>query len=113
MKTIKDVAKFVGVSTTTVSRVLNNKKNVSKKVKIKVNDAIKKLHYKRTDSIVMVMALAARQTLLNRLIYTICSSGNSLTGNGMFIVKRHYKTGWVWLVNGTRQVGRGKIPFKV
>jgi len=45
MITIKDVAKEVNVSVTTVSRVLNNKPDVSEDTKRKVEKAIKKLGY--------------------------------------------------------------------
>lgn len=43
--TIKDVAERCGVSVSTVSRVLNNKPDVSAKVKEKVMRAIEELHY--------------------------------------------------------------------
>lgn len=42
---IKDVAKKAGVSITTVSRVLNNHPNVSKKTKTLVNNAMEELNY--------------------------------------------------------------------
>lgn len=43
--TIKDVAKYAGVSIGTVSKVLNNKGYVSAAVKERVRDAIEKLNY--------------------------------------------------------------------
>jgi DNA-binding LacI/PurR family transcriptional regulator len=46
MITINDVAKLSGVTTATVSRVLNGGKNVKKETMEKVLDAIKKLNYK-------------------------------------------------------------------
>jgi len=43
--TIKDVAREVNVSVTTVSRVLNNKPDVSDDTKKKIEEAIDKLGY--------------------------------------------------------------------
>jgi hypothetical protein len=43
--TIKDVARLAGVSTTTVSRVVNNANNVSGKTKARVLNAISSLKY--------------------------------------------------------------------
>lgn len=45
MATIKDVAKEAGVSTATVSRVLNNSSSLSEKTLDKVNKAMKALNY--------------------------------------------------------------------
>ncbi|MQL50442.1 ribose operon transcriptional repressor RbsR [Photorhabdus khanii] len=45
MATMKDVARFAGVSTSTVSHVINNNRYVSDGVKKKVNDAIEQLNY--------------------------------------------------------------------
>lgn len=45
MSSIEDVAKLVGVSTTTVSRALNNKSYVSEKTKLKIEKAVKELNY--------------------------------------------------------------------
>lgn len=45
MITIKDIAREVNVSVSTISRVLNNKPDVSEETKIKVEKAIKKLGY--------------------------------------------------------------------
>ena len=44
--TIKDVAKECGVSTQTVSRVINESRNVSEKTRKIVEDKIKELGYK-------------------------------------------------------------------
>lgn len=49
MPTIKDVAEKAGITVTTVSRVMNNKKNVSAKTKKKVLDAIKELNYQPNE----------------------------------------------------------------
>lgn len=43
---IKDIAKYTGVSTSTVSRVINNNGRFSEETKIKVLDAIEKLGYR-------------------------------------------------------------------
>lgn len=48
--TIKDVAKHVGVSITTVSRVLNNHPDVRESVRAKVLQAIRDLHYVPNNS---------------------------------------------------------------
>lgn len=45
MARIKDVAKLAGVSTSTVSLVLNNKGYVSAATRAKVEAAVKELHY--------------------------------------------------------------------
>jgi LacI family sucrose operon transcriptional repressor len=42
---LEDVAKFAGVSPTTVSRVLNNRGSISQKTRDKVNEAIEELGY--------------------------------------------------------------------
>ena len=45
MATIRDVAKYAGVSTATVSRVLNKKDVVSEETLQKVTEAVEKLSY--------------------------------------------------------------------
>ncbi|MQS76717.1 LacI family transcriptional regulator [Lactobacillus halodurans] len=45
MSSIEDVAKLAGVSTTTVSRALNNKSYVSEKTKLKIEKVVKELNY--------------------------------------------------------------------
>ena len=49
MSTIRDVAKYAGVSIATVSRILNNDEyfGVTRKTKQKVLEAVKKLNYKK------------------------------------------------------------------
>lgn len=49
MTTIKDVAKLAGVSTATVSRVMNGSGYVNPSTKEKVKDAIKELDYRPND----------------------------------------------------------------
>ena len=48
--TIRDVAEYCGVSISTVSRVLNNRPDVSSKVRKKVLDAVEYLHYVPNNS---------------------------------------------------------------
>lgn len=45
MVSIKDVAKQAGVAISTVSKVLNHYPNVSEETKVKVNQAVKELHF--------------------------------------------------------------------
>jgi LacI family transcriptional regulator len=47
MATMKEVAKLAGVSVATVSRVLNNKPNVSPELRSKVLEAVQELNYQR------------------------------------------------------------------
>ncbi|MCL2232399.1 MAG: LacI family DNA-binding transcriptional regulator [Treponema sp.] len=49
MPTIKDVAEMAGVTVTTVSRMLNNKVNVSDTTKAKINEAMRALNYKPNE----------------------------------------------------------------
>ena len=46
MTTVKDVAKLAGVSTATVSRVVNNSGLVNKETLNKVKSAMKQLNYR-------------------------------------------------------------------
>jgi LacI family sucrose operon transcriptional repressor len=57
MTTLRDVAVYVGVSTATVSRVLNGTGSISKKTKQKVYEAIRELNYIPND---MARSLACR-----------------------------------------------------
>lgn len=50
MANIREVAKLAGVSTSTVSLVLNNKKNVSQSMKQRVIEAAVRLGYQRNDT---------------------------------------------------------------
>ncbi|MDI6936619.1 LacI family DNA-binding transcriptional regulator, partial [Serratia sp. Se-PFBMAAmG] len=45
MATMKDVARLAGVSTSTVSHVINNNRFVSEQVREKVDQAIRELNY--------------------------------------------------------------------
>lgn len=76
--TIKDVAKYAGVSITTVSRVLNNHPDVRESVRETVMQAIRELHYvpnnsardlgkSQTDTIGVVLRGAANPFLISVL----------------------------------------------
>lgn len=60
--TIKDVAREVNVSVTTVSRVLNNKPDVSEETRKRVKEAIKKLGY-NPDNIARGLVLRKTNTI--------------------------------------------------
>ena len=49
MSTLKDVAERAGVTVTTVSRMLNNRTQVSKKTRDKINQAFKELDYQPNE----------------------------------------------------------------
>ena len=50
MATLKDVAKEAGLTTSTVSRVLNNRGYISDNARKKVDDAMKKLNYQPNEA---------------------------------------------------------------
>ncbi|MDN5341145.1 MAG: hypothetical protein PWP28_20 [Oceanotoga sp.] len=49
MTTLRDISKYSGISITTISRVLNGKKNVSEETRKKVLKILKEFGYTRTD----------------------------------------------------------------
>jgi len=65
MTTMKDVAKLAGVSVATVSRVLNNKPNVSPELRSKVLEAVEELNYRRDR---VARSLRAKTSLIIGLI---------------------------------------------
>ncbi len=72
MATMKDVARLAGVSTSTVSHVINNNRYVSEKIKKRVNAAIEELNY--TPS-ALARSLKIKQTKTIGMLVT--SSDNS------------------------------------
>ncbi len=70
MPSIKDVAKHAGVSTTTVSRVMNDFPSISKSTRKKVLDSIRALDY-HPDSI--ARSLSKKQSLIIGVIFPDCS----------------------------------------
>ncbi|MDX7999789.1 ribose operon transcriptional repressor RbsR [Xenorhabdus sp. Reich] len=75
MATMKDVARLAGVSTSTVSHVINNNRYVSEKIKKRVNAAIEELNY--TPS-ALARSLKIKQTKTIGMLVT--SSDNSFYG---------------------------------
>ncbi|WP_426578288.1 ribose operon transcriptional repressor RbsR [Xenorhabdus stockiae] len=75
MATMKDVARIAGVSTSTVSHVINGNRYVSERVKMKVHAAINELNY--TPSVLSVLAknLKTKQTKTIGMLVT--TSDNS------------------------------------
>lgn len=87
MVTIADVAKLAGLSTGTVSRVMNGSENVSSEARSKVNDAVKELGYKpniqarslrrqRTDTIALAIPELTNDfwTSIARGVQDVCQS---------------------------------------
>jgi DNA-binding LacI/PurR family transcriptional regulator len=80
MSSIKDVARFVGCSTSTISRVLNNRDAVDPKTRQKVLDAIDKLGYKPN---LVAQGLRVRKGNLIGLVVP-----NTLTHSFNFLIYR-------------------------
>ena len=76
MSTIQDVAKFAGVSTATVSRVLNGYEHVSPAVLEKVAGAIEHLGYEPNQ-----MAKSLRTLKTSRIVVTVPNIANSFFSN--------------------------------
>lgn len=68
---IKDVAKLAGVSTATVSHVINKTRNVSRETKERVNKAIKKLNYS-----INPVARSLRNGTSNLIGYVVANMAN-------------------------------------
>jgi len=62
--TLHDICKKMGISTATVSRVLNNSPLVTKKNRLRVKEVMKELHYHllSTPHIVMPTKLVIRES---------------------------------------------------
>lgn len=92
--TIKDVAKEAGVSTSTVSKVLNNWTTISTETATRVHKAIEKLDYipnaravsfarKSTKNIVFLTYLEKDSAYVNPHMFDImCGTYNELSGHG-------------------------------
>lgn len=92
--TIKDVAKEAGVSTSTVSKVLNNWTTISAATVTRVHEAIEKLNYipnaravsfarKSTKNIVFLTYLEKDSAYVNPHMFDImCGAYNELSGHG-------------------------------
>lgn len=101
LPTLEDVAKAAGVSTATVSRVLNTPDKVSETTKMRVDDAVKALHYSPNFT---ARAIAANRThtfgaIIPTMENAIFARGieafqNTLTANGatMLLASTGYDT---------------------
>lgn len=89
---IKDVASLAGVSTATVSHVINNTRYVSDEVKKKVKDAMKELNYSPNT---VARSLRSRKSYIIGLIVPVKNSDNSnhffmAVANGIeSVLKKH------------------------
>lgn len=89
---IKDVASLAGVSTATVSHVINNTRYVSDEVKKKVHDAMKQLDYSPN---IVARSLRSRKSKIIGLIIPVKENDNSnqyfmTVANGIeSVLKKH------------------------
>lgn len=98
--TLKDIAKMAGVSSVTVSYVLNNRNRVSEETKRKVLAAVKELNYvpnraakmlasKSTKHICLIVSGPDYEYLTNPYIYNLVSGiGTSLNQHGYELTLR-------------------------
>ncbi|NMH60880.1 LacI family DNA-binding transcriptional regulator [Alteromonas ponticola] len=78
MVTIKQVSEMAGVSSATVSRVINNTDTVKEKTRVKVMDAMARLGYRHN---VLAASLASKKT--NTIGYVVPELHGSFFGNMM------------------------------
>lgn len=103
--TIKDVAKEVGVATSTVSRVLSNSPRISQETKDKVNEAVKRLNYKpnaiakslasksKTRIIAVILPQEADDILSNQFFI------NAMKGISKYVQRKNYYITYVFSEN--------------
>ncbi len=99
--TIQDIARMANVSPTTVSRVLNNKPDVKKETKEKINDLIKKynyqpdvfaqgIHTKKSNCIGLIIPRDLEPFLSNPFYYEMLRGIlTELTNRGYFLQYLH------------------------
>lgn len=91
MSTIKDIAKSVGLSITTVSRALNDHYDVSEKTKKKIKKAAKELNYspnsiarslvmKKTKTIGLLVSELFREGVKDNFTFEVLSGINTCAG---------------------------------
>lgn len=95
--TIKDVARTANVSVATVSRVLNNKKNVSEEAVQAVNRAVKELGYSPN-----ILGRDLRKSETKRILAIVGSEGQSYNDILRGMQDAAYKEGYDVLVASTR-----------
>ena len=92
MATLKDVAELAGVTVTTISRMLNNRANVSDKTRARIEAAMAQLDYqpneiaqsliKNKTNMIGLIVPSARNfffaTIIDRVEYYVCQNGYKL-----------------------------------
>ena len=101
--TIKDIAKYAGVGTGTVSRVINNEKGVMAKTRQKVLDAMKTLDYQPNN---MATQLRKNQTRIIALLVPVISHP-FFAKLAYYVEDEAYKFGYsVLLISSQQRVER-------
>ena len=99
MATMKDIASYVGVSVSTVSRVLNNSAPVDQETREKINQAILKLGYRPN-----VMAKALKEGKSKTIAFMIPNLENPIYPTlAMEAEEEARKRGYYCLISHTRE----------
>lgn len=107
MATIKDVAKRSGVTATTVSRMLNNKANVSNATRAKIEQAMAELNYCPNE---IARALSAKRSNIIGLI--VPAINNPYFGQVIDAVERHAsKNGYKLMLCNSNQNNTKELEY--
>jgi LacI family sucrose operon transcriptional repressor len=88
MATIKDVAELAGVTVTTVSRMLNNRVQISQKTREKINNAMKELDYQPNE---LARSLSKKNS---RMLGLIVASANNYFYSKVINSIEHYSASY-------------------
>ncbi|PSU20004.1 substrate-binding domain-containing protein [Photobacterium kishitanii] len=98
MATMKDIAKLAGVSTSTVSHVINKTRFVSEEISLRVNNAAKELHYSGPS----VLARSFKVNRTKTLGMLVTTSTNPFFGEVVKGVERScYQNGYSLILCNT------------
>ena len=98
MATMKDIAKLAGVSTSTVSHVINKNRFVSEEISQRVNNAAKELHYSGPS----VLARSFKVNRTKTLGMLVTTSTNPFFGEVVKGVERScYQNGYSLILCNT------------